>query len=34
MKIYETPILTVSELTSSDIITVSGGSTPVTDWEW
>jgi len=34
MKIYETPVLVVSELTASDIITVSGGDTPVTDWEW
>ena len=34
MKNYETPVLVVSELTSSDIITVSGGNTPVTDWEW
>ncbi len=34
MKIYESPILVISELQSSDIITISGGSTPVTDWEW
>ena len=34
MKIYESPILMISELESSDIITTSGGDTPVTDWEW
>ena len=34
MKNYESPILVVSELAASDIITISGGSTPVTDWEW
>ena len=36
MKIYESPILVISELEASDIITVSGGTSPVTDldWEW
>ena len=34
MKIYETPMLEISTLASSDVITASTGSTPFTEFEW
>lgn len=34
MKIYETPVLEISTLASSDVITASTGSTPFTEFEW
>ena len=34
MKTYESPILVISELESSDIITVSIGDSPIIEWVW
>ncbi len=34
MKIYETPIIEISDVLSSDIITLSVGDTPLTSLEW
>lgn len=34
MKIYDTPVLEISTLASSDVITASNGSTPFTEYEW
>ena len=34
MKFYEEPMLEISEIDSSDIITVSGGDSEYDDMEW
>jgi hypothetical protein len=34
MKIYETPVIEITTLSTSDIITTSAGDTPVYEYAW
>ena len=34
MKTYDTPVIVITSIQTSDIITASKGDSPIAEWEW